>query len=176
MAPQAQKNVPAESARERGDGGALSIDRLYSEMDRFFDDMRRSLLPTSFGRLLDFEPLRRLETAYGTLTPRVDVTEDEKAIEIAAELPGLAEKDVELVVEGGMLTIKGEKSEEKKEEKKEYHLTERRYGAFRRSFTLPDTVDEDKIAASFDKGVLKVTLPKRPEAVAKSKWIPIGSK
>jgi HSP20 family protein len=102
----------------------------------------------------------------------VDVTDTEDAYEIAAELPGLEETEVEVRVGEDMLTIKGEKTEEVTEKEKTWHMTERRYGAFQRSFRLPAEVDADKVKAAFDKGVLKVTLPKAE--AAKPKKIAIG--
>jgi len=81
------------------------------------------------------------------------------------------EKNIELKVSGGTLTIKGEKQEEKEERKKGYYLSERRFGSFERSFRTPDGVDTDKIAATFKKGVLTVALPKKPEAMKAEKKI-----
>ena len=98
----------------------------------------------------------------------MDVTEDDKAYKIAAELPGLEEKDVEVTVAGGMLTIKGEKSYAK-DEKKNHHVSERAYGSFQRSFVLPDGVEADKISAEMAKGVLTVTLPKTAQAARQQK-------
>jgi HSP20 family protein len=106
--------------------------------------------------------------------PSVDVTEDDKAITVTAELPGLTEKDVEVTLQDGMLTLKGEKREEKTDA--EAHVTERHYGRFQRSFRLPDGVDEAAITANVDKGVLKVVAPKNPKAAPKGRSIPIGGK
>jgi HSP20 family protein len=83
------------------------------------------------------------------------------------------EKDIAVKLSNGTLTIKGEKHEEKEEKKKDYYLSERRYGSFQRSFTVPDGVDEDKIEAAFKNGVLTVSLPKTPEAQKKEKQIAI---
>ncbi len=83
------------------------------------------------------------------------------------------EKDIEVKFSNGTLTIKGEKNEEKEEKKKDYYLSERRYGSFQRSFTVPDGVDEDKIEAAFKNGILTVSLPKTPEAQKKEKQIAI---
>ena len=105
---------------------------------------------------------------------RVDVVDTEKAYEVTAELPGMDEKNVEVKLANGALTIKGEKKEEKEKEKnKDYHVSERRYGSFQRSFTVPDGVDEDKIEATFKNGVLTVSLPKTAEAQKKEKQIAI---
>ena len=93
-------------------------------------------------------------------TPAVDIAEKDKAYEITAELPGLDEKNIDVKVANGMLTIRGEKKEEKEEKKKDYYLSERRYGSFERRFQIPEGVESDKIEASFKKGILTVTLPK----------------
>ena len=105
--------------------------------------------------------------------PAVDFTDTEKAYEVTAELPGIDEKDIEVKVANGILSIKGEKQEEKEEKKKDYYLRERNFGSFERSFQVPDSVDTDKIEASFKKGVLTVTLPKKPEAQAAAKKIDV---
>ena len=103
----------------------------------------------------------------------MDVTETDKEIVVEAELPGIDEKDVSLALQDGVLTIRGEKKHERDEEKENYRMMERRYGSFQRSVQLPDTVDEDKIEATFNNGVLRVSLPKRPEAIGKQRKIPI---
>jgi len=110
------------------------------------------------------------------LTPHVDVTETDKEIVVEAELPGIDEKDVSLSLQDGVLMIRGEKKHEHDEEKENYRMMERRYGSFQRSVQLPDTVDEDKVEATFNNGVLKVSLPKRPEAIGKQRKIPIKKK
>ncbi len=116
-----------------------------------------------------------LPAGFGDATPALNVAETKDAIEISAELPGIDDKDVEIKLANGTLTIKGEKSEEKEEEGKEYYLSERRYGAFQRSFRLPDGVDADRIAATFAKGVLTVTLPKTAEAKKSARKIDVKS-
>src|SRR5690606_24891284 len=98
------------------------------------------------------------------ILPAVDIAEKEKAYEITAELPGLDESDIEVSVSNGTLTIRGEKREESEEKQKDYYLSERRYGAFQRSFALPDGINVEKIEASFRKGLLTITLPKTAEA------------
>ena len=130
---------------------------LRSEMDRLFDTFTDGLptFPSMFG------PSGGRGLA---LTPNLDVKETDKEIVVEAELPGLEEKDISLTMQNGVLTIQGEKRLEYNEEKENYHVMERRYGSFQRSLRVPDTVDEGKVEARFDNGVLKVTLPKRPEA------------
>ena len=137
------------------------------EMDRLFD---RFGFPT-FRRMLDVEPFG--ETSFGIAVPAVDVTEDEKAYKITAELPGMAEKDVDVSLSGDLLVIKGEKHREREQKEKNRYLSERSYGAFQRSFTIPDGVDRDKVEAEFAKGVLTLTLPKSAEAQKQQKKIEI---
>jgi len=98
-----------------------------------------------------------------TWAPSVDVFEDEEKLVIKAELPEMDQKDIEVHVEDNQLTIKGERKLEKEEKKEKYHKIERSYGTFSRSFTLPSTVDQDKIKAHYDRGVLKIELPKKEE-------------
>ena len=99
-----------------------------------------------------------------SFSPRVDVTEDNENIYVHAEVPGVSKNDIKISIIGDELTISGEKKSEVKEEKKNYHRTERSYGSFTRSFTLPSEVVVDKIAAEYKEGVLYVTLPKTEEA------------
>jgi HSP20 family protein len=99
--------------------------------------------------------------------PSVDVLETKDNLVVKAELPGLEAKDVDVSISGDVLTIKGEKQKEEEEKDEHHHYVERYYGSFQRSFKLPSTVQTDKIEASFDKGVLKVTLPKVEEAKKK---------
>lgn len=105
--------------------------------------------------------------------PAVDLAETDKGYEITAELPGIEEKDIEVKISNGSLTIKGEKQEAKEEKDKEYFLSERRYGAFQRTFQMPEGVDADKVAATFAKGVLTITLPKSAEAQKKERKVTV---
>jgi HSP20 family protein len=148
------------------------FESLRREVDRLFQDFQLGAR-SPFGRsLFDVEPFWRGELSFGK-SPAVDVVDKDKAYEISAELPGMDESNVDVKFADGMLTIKGEKKEEKEENKKGYHLSERRYGSFERSFRVPDGVDADKIEASFKNGVLTVTLPKTPEAQKSEKKIAI---
>jgi HSP20 family protein len=139
---------------------------LRSEMDRLFDSFVGGLptFPSMFG------PGGSRGFA---LSPSMDVKETNKEIVVETELPGLDEKDISLTVQNGVLTIQGEKKLDYDEEKENYHVMERRYGSFQRSLRLPDTVDDTKINARFDNGVLKVTLPKRPELTREQRKIEI---
>ena len=143
---------------------------LRREVDRLFEDFDRDSWRAPF-RLFERAPLWRRETELAV--PAVDIVEKDGAYEVTAELPGMDEKDIEVKLANGGLTIKGEKQEEKEEKRKDYHLHERTFGSFERYFTVPDGVDRDKIDASFKKGVLTVTLPKKPEAIKPEKKIEV---
>ncbi len=106
--------------------------------------------------------------------PSVEIEEDDKEIRIAAELPGMEEKDVDVVLNDSILTLRGEKKGEKAEKREGGSYSERYYGRFERSFTLGSDVDADKVSARFDNGVLTVTLPKSETAREREKRIPIG--
>lgn len=95
--------------------------------------------------------------------PAVDIKEDKACFTITADIPGIAPKDIDIHAENGMLTIQGERENEKKEEKQGYKRIERSYGSFFRRFTLPDSADTDKISAKGENGVLTLTIPKRAE-------------
>ena len=139
---------------------------MRAEMDRVFESF---LGPSVFSRT----PLSSRAQA-AMVDPDIDVRENDKEIVFEAELPGIDEKDVQVAVRDGVLSMKGEKKSERDEKKDTYHLVERSYGSFERSFRLPDSVDEEKIKADFTKGVLRVVVPKRAEAVKAEKKIPIG--
>lgn len=141
----------------------------HDEMDRLFDRFAGGFGVPSLRRWFNIEPTSTYESSFSLPNPAVDVTEDGKDYKITAELPGLEEKDLNVTVAGGMLTIKGEKSYEKDEKNTDRHVSERAYGSFRRSFALPDGVDADKITADMAKGVLTVTLPKTPQAAKQKK-------
>lgn len=139
---------------------------MRSEMDRVFDNF--------LGRGWANPPAAFSGDSNGFAAPNIDVRENDTEIVIEAELPGMSEDDIDVTLSDGVLTIKGEKKSEREEKKDDYHLTERSYGSFQRSFRVPDTVDEDNISAKLDQGVMHVTLAKRPEAVKAAKKIPIG--
>jgi HSP20 family protein len=154
-----EKRLPVR--REQGD----EIVAIRDEMDRLFD---RSL-SDPFG-LSPFEGWREMA---GRFSPRIDVSETEEAIHVSAELPGMERDDVEVSVTKDMLTISGEKRTEKETKEKHYRTVERSYGSFRRTIPLPEEVETDKVEATFEKGVLKVELPKSPEARRRMKRIPV---
>jgi len=104
--------------------------------------------------------------------PAVDVLEKDGNLVLRVETPGVSEKDIELKLEGRVLTVKGEKKMDNEETRGDYRRIERRYGTFSRSFTLPETADPEKIRAEYRNGVLTVTVPQRPEA--KPRDIPVN--
>jgi HSP20 family protein len=112
--------------------------------------------------------------AVAEWAPIVDVSETESAFQIRAELPGVDKNDIKLSVEDGVLTISGRREQEKDETGIRYHRRERVSGSFARSFTLPDSVDEQKVAAEFKNGVLTVSLPKSEKAKPKSIQISVA--
>jgi HSP20 family protein len=136
-------------------------------------------IPRSFQRAIDSLLQDVIEPTAPALawafSPQVDVDEDEKQIKIMAELPGLAEGDVEIMYEPGQLILRGEKKEEERREspRGRGRYEERRYGAFERRIPLRAEVEEGQIQANFDRGVLTVTLPKSAEARAQARRIPI---
>ena len=148
---------------------------LRTEMDRLFDRFGGGWHMAPFGRMLGGDLAPRLAGEFNLTVPAVDVKENGAAFKITAELPGMAEKDVEVKVSGDMLTLKGEKRQEREEKDESHHLRERSYGSFERSFRLPPSVDREKISADFSKGVLTVTLPKSTEAQQREKTIEVKS-
>ena len=146
------------------------FEALRKEIDSLFNDFGDNFWRRPFRSLAQLEPVWSSKLAA---TPAIDVSETDKAYEITAELPGMDEKNIEVNVAGGGLTIKGEKKEEKEEQQKDYHVSERRYGSFERHFALPESVDAGKIDATFKNGVLKVTLPKTAEAQKPAKKIEV---
>ena len=144
--------------------GPDMFSHLHREIDRVFQDFVRSGPPLlgEFGR--------------NGMAMKVNVAERDGAVEVSAEMPGCAAEDIDVELKDGILTIRGEKKVEKDDSQKDYHIMERSYGMFERSFTLPAEVDGSKVDASFDKGVLKVMLPKLPEEQSKAQKITVKPK
>ena len=173
--PETTAKTPVASAGETAPAKPAersALEGLRREIDRLLDDFG------PFGwRLPSARSLFGVETPRPAgawqVAPAIDLVEKADAYEISAELPGLDEKDVDIRLANGTLTIRGEKKEEKEEKRKDYYLSERRYGSFQRSFRLPDGVDADRIEAGFARGVLTVKLPKTKEAQQSEKKIDI---
>lgn len=140
--------------------GSDMFSSLQREIDNVFKDFGRDL--PSWG-----------EARGGATALKLNVAETDKAIEVTADLPGVEAKDIDVQLKDGVLSIKGEKKFEKDEKEKDYHIVERSYGMFERSFTVPTDIMADRVEASFDKGVLKITLPKAPEAESKVQKIDV---
>ena len=107
---------------------------------------------------------------------RFDLSENAKAVKVVADIPGVDEKDVEVLIRDGVLTIKGKKASEKKEEGENYYVSERSFGSFSRAFRMPDGIDDQAIDAKFDKGVLTVTLPKTSKDKSEARRVPVSRK
>jgi HSP20 family protein len=124
---------------------------LQNRMNSLFHDMNEGEAPMSTA----------------SFVPAVDVYEDDKKVMLKLEIPGMDQKDLDVRVENNTLTVKGERKLETEEKEENFHRIERRYGSFYRSFTLPSTVDTEKVAASYNAGVLKLELTKKPESQPK---------
>lgn len=146
------------------------FDSFRSEMEALHRSIDK-LFAEAWGR--ETTPSLLAETWTGKVVPRLDVAEDDKAFHVTVELPGMSEKDVSLSVTDRVLTIRGEKKEEKEKKEKDVYRRERAYGSFRRDLELPAAVDTGKIDAAFKNGVLTIELPKTKEAQARVKQIPV---
>ncbi len=137
-----------------------------------------STLHDRFNRLFGSVQPRRdreEELGLGTWIPPVDIVEEKDKILLTAELPGFKESDIEVQMEGGVLTLRGERKSETEKEGRTFHRMERSYGQFVRSFTLPNNVDRERIKANFANGLLEIELPKREEAKPRQIRITAGS-
>jgi len=180
MAKSSEK-VPARTGQGRA--GVLEsmwppLGTLHSEIDRLFEEFGDGwpLGRMRSGRFAD--AFRGTPFAAGAAMPFVDVVDKEKELLVKAELPGMNEDEIEVNLSDTTLTISGEKKEEHQEgeEKGNRFVSERLYGSFQRSFPIPEGIDREKITAHFDKGVLTLTLPKKPEAQKKVKKIKVKAK
>ncbi len=133
---------------------------IQEEINRLFDVMTR-------------RPFEGMGLFEGEWAPVVDVAENANSVVVKAELPGMTDKDIEVLISGDSLTIKGEKKEEKEDKKENYHRMERRYGSFRRVLQLPSEVKADNAQATFKNGVLQITIPKSEKAEKEKKKVEI---
>jgi len=141
-----EKKVPVKREQE------YPLETLQHDMNQLFDEF--------FGRRFGMAPFGWFDEAWQGFSPRVDVVESEKDIQITAELPGLDDEDINITVSNNVLTLSGEKKEEKEDKGENYYRMERSYGSFHRSVQLPCEVNSDKAEATFKKGILNITLPK----------------
>jgi HSP20 family protein len=155
LIPWGRQSSTAPTAYREGESPFFSLRR---EVDRLFDDFFRMPSPGITGAAMSW--------------PSLEVADDEREVRVTAEVPGMSEKDVELLVQDGVLTIRGEKKNERGDQNRGW--TERWYGRFERRIALPSGVDEEKAQASFHNGVLTVTLPKSADA-PHSRRIPINA-
>lgn len=156
LVPFVKKDMPVK--REGENPFAL----LRKEMDSLIENFMKG-----FGS----EPFHAGWT--GGFTPKVDIVEGEREITVTAELPGMDDKDIDVLLTSDSLTIKGEKREEKEDKNKDYYRMERSYGSFTRTIPMPVEIDAEKVEARFRKGVLTVTLPKTPKAITETKKISV---
>jgi HSP20 family protein len=167
MESEGRRTIMASTDLSKGNNGKVArptdvFGAMREEMDRLLGRFERGW-PAMPGRMFESD----------AMVPSLDVHDDGKQLTIEADLPGVDEKDVTVTLANGLLTIKGEKKSEREEKDKSYYLAERSYGAFERSLRLPDTIDESRLEARFEKGVLKVSAPKKPEAIKAEKRIEI---
>lgn len=161
--------MPFGNSRPSGQGQiADPFQAMRREMDRMLDTFAQggfAGMPGVFA------------SSNGFLTPKVNVSEAEAGLEVTAELPGIDEKNIDVSLDDNVLTLKAEHTGEKeeKDEAKHYHLVERSYGTFLRRIALPFEPDAEKIAASFDKGILKIIVPRSAKAADKVRKIAVKS-
>src|SRR5712671_4353222 len=143
-----------------------------------FDPFREFVtLQDRMNRLFrETQPEGRQESlTTSSFAPPVDVYEDEHNVVLKIEVPGIEEKDIDVRIENNTLTVHGERKFEKEEKEENYRRVERQYGSFTRTFTLPNTVDQENVQADYEKGVLKVKLAKKAEAKPKQIKVNVGS-
>jgi HSP20 family protein len=114
-------------------------------------------------------------TMSGSFVPPVDIYEDENSVSLRLEIPGMKQEDLDIRLENNTLTVRGERKFEQEEKEENFHRIERRYGSFSRSFTLPNTVDNEKVKADYKDGILTIELAKRAEAKPKQIKVGVGS-
>lgn len=167
-----QTTIPVTTSEPPSTASWHPLETLRKEVDRLFEDFDWHLLRSPFRRpVFDFEAFRRHASGLGTM---VDLLEQDKAYEVLAELPGMSAADVQVEVVGETLRLSGEKRDERASTPAAgYHLRERHFGKFTRSFVLPEDVDPEQISARFAQGVLTVTLPRRPGSTRAARQIEI---
>jgi HSP20 family protein len=157
--------------KRRGDKMAIRRENespvmaIQNEMNRLFDNF--------FSDPFDLTPIAALRPLPAEFSPRVNVSETDKAMQVTAELPGMEEKDIQISLEQECLVLTGEKKSESEETGKNFHRYERSYGSFQRVIPLVSEIKEDKVEATFKNGVLTIILPKAESAVKAAKKISI---
>lgn len=141
----------------------------FREMSSLQERMNRL-----FSEVLARSPIGEEEISRGAWVPAVDIFETPESIVLKAELPGITKDDIFVEVKDNTLSLKGEKKFEKEVKEEHYHRVERSYGSFQRAFTLPSTVQQDKVKAKFKDGILEIVLPKVEEAKPKQIKVEVG--
>jgi len=164
------RRLPVRIEKSRAAGGEIEllsqpILELRDALNQVFEDFFKGIEGLTTSGLG--------ESGYGLFSPDVDISEDEKQIEITVEVPGVDPKDISVELEDDVITIRGEKKQEEERKGRQYYQMERIYGAFQRSFQLPFKVEESKVEATFSNGILRIVLPKSEEAMEKVKKIHI---
>lgn len=166
-------SVPVQRSNAVGQypqgGGGDPLIQLHREIDGLFENAFRGFGVAPF-RSDFFTPL----TAEGLLKPQVDIGVTDKEYSVTVEVPGVSEKDVKVEISGNIMTIRGEKKQEKEEKDKNYYRIERSYGSFQRVLSLPEDANQDDIKATFNKGVLTVKMPRKALPKPDVKQIEIG--
>ena len=140
----------------------------FRELNTITDRMNR-LFQETYG------PQSREEGLTSSFVPAVDIYEDEHYVTVKMEVPGIDQKDIDVRLENNTLTVRGERKFDKDEKEENFHRIERRYGSFYRAFTLPNTLDGEKVQADYENGILKIKLAKKAEAKPKQIRVNIGS-
>ena len=173
----AKKTVETKSRTKTGEL-VTPLATLREEIDNVFERFSEDWpsIPKLIGKgwtypLADLE--RHVRLPKLEITPRVDVSESDNAYEISIELPGMTEKEIEVTISDDSLTVKGEKKVEHEEKKKNYHVSERSYGSFQRTFRVPSGVNHDGVEANYAKGILNILLPKTELAKKNTRSISI---
>tara|TARA_R110002020_G_scaffold32448_4_gene99835 strand:- start:5973 stop:6509 length:537 start_codon:yes stop_codon:yes gene_type:complete len=169
-------NLPVKKAAQTPARGTGLLEHPFEsvrrEFDRLFEEMDRNSWLAPFS-LFNGAPAKTGNGPAWMATPAVDVVERDDAYEITADMPGMDDKNIDVSLANGGLTIHGEKREDSTDESVDHYIRERRYGAFERRFALPEDVNADKIQASYANGVLRVTLPKNPGAASAKRRIDV---
>ncbi len=161
-----------ETVPVRSGGGLTSLrDEINRLFDRFPGGRRRS---DAWPDPWSWDPFAGLEWPAGGGLGKADLSETDEGYELQVDLPGMKKDDVSVDLSDGMLTISGERSDEREDKRKGYYLSERSYGSVRRSFRVPESVDTDRIGAEFRDGVLTLTMPRTEEAQKSKRRIEVG--
>lgn len=167
----ADRTIPVQRAFAQDRGYALTqpIECFHREFDRLFEQAFRGfgLSPLGSGRTLT------AQTADGMLRPTLDLGSTDKEYTISLEIPGVDEKDVKIEIADDVLTIRGEKKQKNEEKGKNYYRMERSYGTFQRTLSLPEDADQDGVRATFKKGILTVTMPRKALPATNVRQIPV---